>query len=309
MEAAIERQLVSPAPGIRQTVFYIAIGCAQGHYPVGEHSAQQYPPFLSNWTPKEATARILLLVEPALETTPRAYDDIPPRERLLTTIYAQRSHWDWSHHSADCQFLQRIIHTILTRPHPTYLIVQDYTGHDIQQEYTGFLRTTRFTTEHFLSRILFDPAYDGPGCFPDLTTPVLRDPATGDFIQPTYTTLRQLVATHPQPTQRILDQQVEIRSARIRYYAARLYRGELLADQIAEALERLQFFAPMMGSTITPDPTRLRSLIAHTLRDFGAVATPPREYSDAAIDDLLADGNALNREFFALDPLIRVPAA
>lgn len=306
MEAAIEHQLIHPAPGIRQTILYIAIGCAQGHYPVGEHSAQQYPPFLSAWSP--ATARILLLVDPALEDPPRVYDDIPTRERLQTTVYCHRTSWDWSHYSPSCEFLQRIIHTVLTRPDPTYLIVQDYTGHDINQEYRGFLRTTRFTEEHFLSKILFDPSYDGPGCFPDLRTPVLRDPITGDFVQPSYTTLRRLVSARPPPTQAILDHQVETRSARIRYYAARLLRGELRTDQIAQALEHIQFFVPIVGFTPTPDPGRLRLLITETLRDFGSVARPPREYTEEEIASLLTDGNALSRELFTLNSLIHAPA-
>lgn len=286
------------------TVIYVAIGCAQGHYAPGRHSAQQYPPFLANWEPADAE-RHVLLIDPALEDPPRSLVDIaadPTVDTRRITFYPIQAafYWDNPDHRA---FLTALIRLAVTNG--TYLILQDYTGHELMSEYRALLETTfRNDASVFLSRVLFDPSYDGPGCFQDLSTPVLRDPATGAFLQPDFVSLRQLAASHPPPAPATLRAQQERRSALIRYYAGRLLRGEF-ADRpaaIEDALQRLQFFAPIVDYTPTADPATLRRLIADTLRDFGAIARVPRYYTDAQIDALLGDdrGTALNLEFHAL---------
>lgn len=282
-------------------LLYVAIGCAQGHYAPGLHSAQQFPPFLVNWDPVDAE-RHVLLIDPALEDPPRALADLAVDMRRITFYPIRESfYWDNPNHRG---FLTSLIQQVLAAP-ATYLILQDYTGHGIAAEYRTLLDTTfRNDAPNFLSRVLFDPSYDGPGCFQDLNIPVLRDPATGAFLQPDFVSLRQLTSSHPPPAPSTVGHQQEQRSALIRYYAGRLLRGDF-ADRptVAEdALQRLQFFAPIVDYTPTAEPANLRRLIADTLRDFGAIAKTPRDYTDAQIDAILADvrGSALNLEFHVL---------
>jgi hypothetical protein len=312
MDAALLHRIASSvsAPATTASVIYLAIGCAQGHYPPGEHSAQQYPPFLATWNPPTAE-RHVILVDPALEDPPRCVADIATAQYHTENIhiYPIRAPFDWeTPDSRSRAFLAGLIRIALAAPlsKPTYLIVQDYSGADLPNEYTLLLQSPPHRTHPaaLLDRVLFDPSYDGPGCFPDLTTPILRDPATGHFLQPAYVPLRTLANASPPPTRKIIEAQQEVRSSRIRYYAARFLRGELspTSEYGADALQRLQAFAPIVGYMPTTDPTILRHLIAETLRDFGAVATPPRTYTDAQINAILADprGNALNLEFHAL---------
>lgn len=309
MDTALLHRIASAvaAPTTASSVIYLAIGCAQGHYPPGEHSKQQYPPFLEDWRPHSAE-RHVILVDPALESPPRSVTDLTPSHQSIH-FYPVREPFNWiTPDSPSRAFLDGLIRITLAAPprKPVYLIVADYAGHDLSTEYADLLRspTHRTNPQALLDRVLFDPAYDGPGCFPDLTTPVLRNPTTGYFLQPDYSTLRDLAAATPTPPSRVIAHQQDLRSARIRYYAARLLRGELnpASPMGKDALQRLQFFAPFIGYTPTADPTTLRRLIAETLRDFGAVATSSRTYTDADIDALLADsrGNALNLEFHAL---------
>lgn len=295
---------VTAAATTPASVIYVAIGCAQGHYAPGEHSAQQYPPFLATWSPPDAGQHVIL-IDPALEDPPRCLADTAASRNI--TFYPIRTafHWDSAEHRAFLTGLIRIATAAPTRK-PTHLIVQDYTGHDIGEEYSQLLTTIASADpRQMLARVLFDPSYDGPGCFPSLTTPVLRNPVSraGDFLQPAYTTLQQLVRSIPPPDRRTLAAQREFRSARIRYYAGRLLRNEFSErpDLAADALQRLQAFRPIVGYTPTADPTILRRLITDTLRDMGAIASPPRHYTDEAITSLLEDtrGSALNLEFHA----------
>ena len=288
----------SPNPSL---VVYVAIGAAQGFYPEGAHSAQQYPPFLTNWQPVTAE-RHVLLIDPGLEDPPRSQRDLVLTTDDTTlrriTFYPARTYFHWTDpdHRA---FLEELIRTVLASP-SAYLILQDYTGHSVTSEYGALLDTTfRKDATAFLNRILFDPSYDGPGCFQDLTIPVLRDPGTGAFLQPAYNPLIRLATVSPPA---VLRKQQEIRSALIRYYAGRLFRGDLSHERSIDALEKLQLFAPIVGYIPTADPTVLRHLIADTLNDFGAVASPPRTYTDADVSALLADtrGTLLNMEFHAL---------
>jgi hypothetical protein len=292
------------------TVIYVAIGCAQGHYAEGKHSAQQYPPFLSGWNPPGAEKHVIL-IDPALEDPPRSLVDLAtgaieePADIRNITFYPIREpfYWEEPTHRA---FLTGLVRIVLATPpeiQPTYLIVQDYSGASLQDKYMELLEDDfRYAATTLLERVLFDPAYDGPGCFQDLTTPVLRHPVTGVFLQPAYIPLAQLMSAHPTPPPTILRKQQETRSALIRYYAARLLRTELSAAAAEDALERLRPFAPIVGYMPTADPSILRRLISETLRDFGAVASPPRTYTDAQIAALLSDtrGSALNLEFHAL---------
>lgn len=285
------------------TVIYVAIGCAQGHYAPGAHSRQQYPPFLDNWVPANAD-RHVFLIDPALEDPPRCLADLDSSgaDMRRITVYPIREafYWDNPDHR---DFIKSMIEIVLASPLPTYLIVQDYSGAALMETYTSFLDSDfRAEAPALLEKVLFDPSYDGPGCFQDLTGPVLRDPVTGGFLQPAYIPLARLMAARPTPPATVLRKQQETRSALIRYYAARLFRGDLSHERSVDALERLQLFAPIVGYIPTADPAVLRRLIADTLRDFGAVASPPRTYTDADVSALLADtrGNLLNLEFHAL---------
>jgi hypothetical protein len=301
----------APAPG--GTVIYFAIGCAQGHYAPGAHSAQQYPPFLASWHP--ATARqLVILVDPALEDPPRALLELPPAptppnpDLDALQFYMVRAPFYWTNPHYR-RYMAGLIRIVLAAPRPTYLIVQDYTGHDLQEDYTSLLHN-EFRTDHrlFLHRVLFDPSYDGPGCFQPLTVPLLRHPATGDFLQPAYIPLQRLRHCQPPVPPAILRHHTEIRSAAIRYYAYRLLRtlrgqAEPSPHATSEIVrEKLQFFGPIYGYAPTAHPTVLRNLIADTLRDFAALLGDQTRYTDEAIDAILADprGNALNTEFHTL---------
>jgi hypothetical protein len=289
-------------------VIYVAIGCAQGHHPPERRAPQQYPPFLAAWP-----HQTILLIDPALEDPPQILHDVEaagtPEEICQgLQFFAVRAPFYWTNpdHRA---YIGGILRLILAAPRPTHLIVQDFTGYDIQPEFTRFL-TEDFPpadTRRILHRVLFDPAYDGPGCFQDTTIPILRHPATGDFLQPAYMPLQRLIHARPPPSPAILRHQIERRSAAIRYYAYRLWRelrGELPpSDHVTPAVvtERLQFFQHIYGYAPIAHPTILRNLIEDTLRDFAATAGEPRP-TDEAITILLTDprGNALNLEFHRL---------
>ena len=289
-------------------VLYVAIGCAQGHYPPERRAPQQYPPFLSAWQ-----RQTILLIDPALEDPPQLLQDVehaaPPEDVCQALQFFQvRTSFYWTN-PAHRAYIGGILRIILAAPYPTHLIVQDYTGYDLQSEFTRFL-TEDFhpaDTRQLLHRVLFDPSYDGPGCFQDLTVPLLRHPGTGDFLQPAYMPLQRLIHARPRPSPAVLRHQIERRSAAIRYYAYRLLRalrGELeLSGHVtpAGAVEQLQFFRHIYGYSPIGHPTVLQNLIADTLRDFTITAGESRP-TDEAIATLLADprGNVLNLEFHRL---------
>jgi hypothetical protein len=253
----------------------------------------------------------VVLVDPALEDPPRGFLDLPPAANPTIAADPDALHfftvrapfyWENPEHR---RYMAGLIRIVLAAPYPTYLIVQDYTGRDIQEVYTSFLHGefgSGADCRALLNRVLFDPSYDGPGCFQDLTVPILRHPATGDFLQPAYIPLQRL--RHSQPSSRILNHYTDVRSTAIRYYAYRLLRAlrgetEMSPHATPEIVcEKLQFFAPIVGYTPTAHPTVLRNLIADTLRDFGALCN--RSYTDEAVDALLANPPGLTAEFHDL---------
>lgn len=280
-------------------VLYIAIGCAQGFYPEGKHSAQQYPPFLQEWNQPPNAEQFILLIDPLLEDPPRSVVDavLTLDSEWLGRIhfFQKQTHFHW--YDESCRvFIRKLFDFILDNSNTgsVYLIVQDYSGYELKQEFLTFLGGFSPESAAILrKRVLFDPSYDGPSCFPDLSIPLLRDDETGDFLDPQITSLQQLRISHSH--QSILKKQSEFRSALIRYYAGRLYREELTTPSSSiYAFERLKFFEPIVGYTITSDT--LRQLIIDTLIDFG-YTDDKQQWS---IEDLLSSGPTLTQQFSLL---------
>ena len=98
------------------------------------------------------------------------------------------------------------------------MIVQDYTGDDISMRLFPFLHEFDPRLQY---RVLFDATYGRQGgCYVDFNAiQILRDPHTGEFIQPQYLTLTDGVA-HGAPVEH-LRQTATTRIQTLRQYAHR----------------------------------------------------------------------------------------
>lgn len=269
-------------------LIYVAIGCAQGHNSLQNRTAQQFPPFIrapDGWPKGEVIA---VLIDPALEPDTELQGlidaDGDPEVAFLTA--RQEFHWD---SPTDTTFIRNLCAMLLRTHHSTQMIVQDYTG----QEIAGFLHPFLEEFEPRLQyRALFDTTYGTMGgCYLDFSTvSILRDPATGEFIQPQYLTLAAGIA-HGAPSDHLY------RTATGRIHALRQYghrtlrclrnsseeRPVWLSD--AEVLKNLSPIAYVYGipmPAVTPD--RLTALLTHFMTDLTTIA-------DAAvpIQELIAE--------------------
>lgn len=191
---------------------YIAIGCAQGRYPPGEHSPQEYPPFIRNF---HIGHRVVLLIDPELEDPPRALADNPDAVAAGTvTFFPIRSYLNWEPTTnPNSLYGPHLLRTLLTlRPPPDFIVVQDYTGIDIAP-YDPYIP----------GRVLFDATYGDYGCFVDFTrhTHIPRDPATGAILHLNYLPLRAIpIAIYPD----LYRRQREARASDLRFYIHRYIR-------------------------------------------------------------------------------------
>jgi hypothetical protein len=190
----------------KPTIIYLAIGPA--------HSApQQYPHFLNEIEGKQ----ICLLFDPRMEDPLAVFvaqDSHLVMENDNVRILTMPRHFAWDQDD-DRDFVHELC-KIAINGSTTRLIVQDYTGRDIREDYP-----LRIFGEPLLRRVLFDFTYVNSGCFVDFSTVRLYRKPNGDFIQPFYDRISALL---PYVSKTTLATVIQDRNSRIVYNAMRLYR-------------------------------------------------------------------------------------
>jgi len=211
---------------------YIAIGCALGRYEEGKHPPQQYPPFMTDFPGRH----ICILIDPMLESPPRAYADLAGTnlsEEPVTTIgnvtfIPMRSEFEWESNEA-CAFIDSLCKTTAT-----YLIVQDYSGCNIEHYYPIDRLGPQIT-----KRILFDVTYRESGCFIDFASVKILRYRDGGFIQPKYDPITALRA-YVSPDQ--LRYTLQERRTALVNYVKRYHRIQTGAEEYRDwcTTERVQ---------------------------------------------------------------------
>lgn len=244
-------------------LIYVAIGCAQGRYAPGAHSAQEYPPFIRSF---RADHKMVYLIDPDLEDPPRALHDAS--DDPLVNFIPMRYSVFWEEVPPHCKTGTLHGPTLLCdllniNPCPDYLIVQDYTGADISPY-----------DPDIPGRVLLDATYGDYGCFVDFTkyTRIPRDPVTGAILHLDRLPLRDIPADFPEVRRR----QTQARASDLRYYihrTLRVLRGQTPAADWcspAEVEKRLRRLAPIYAPTaVTPTETNLLQIATTMLHDLG----------------------------------------
>ena len=171
-----------------QTTIYFAIGCALGRYEPDGHPRQQYPPFMGGFPGRQ----ICILMDPDLESPPRAYRDLTgsdiPDQPIVTigeiTFITARRYFEWNSDEAR-KFMDYLCEICLNTP--THLIVQDYAGNYIEQYYPIDTFGPAIT-----KKVLFDVTYRDGGCFIDLNAVRILRGRDGSFVQPKYDAITML---------------------------------------------------------------------------------------------------------------------
>ena len=175
-------------------IIYFAIGCSLYHYEPGKHPRQQYPPFMAKFPGRQ----ICILMDPLLESPPRAYADlgINTNDEIATirnvTFIPVRRNFEWNSPEA-IAFIDRLC-SLCLRTH-TRLIVQDYSGHYIEHNYP----IDRFGSA-LTKKVLFDVTYRDGGCFIDLDAVKILMHRDGGFIQPKHDPIA-MIRSHVSPEQ------------------------------------------------------------------------------------------------------------
>jgi hypothetical protein len=249
-----------PAPTL---LVYVAVGCAQGRYLPGEHSAQEYPPFIRDF---DVAHRIVLLIDPDLEDPPRT--DVAPTDTTVTFIPIRQPLF-WNTSRPDALHGPTLIRALLDlRPTPDYIVVQDYTGDNIAPY-----------DPDIPGRVLFDATYGDYGCFVDFTKHhrIPRDPATGAILHLDRLPLRDIPTDFPD----LRHRQARSRASDLRYYihrTLRVLRGQTDAAawcSPAEVEARLRRLAPTYCPAVSIILTEatLTQIAVAMLRDFGIQST------------------------------------
>jgi len=159
-----------------ELLIYVAIGCALGRYPEGEHPMQQYPPYLRQF----ACPHICVLIDPLLEMPPRAMADVALINHDITILPVLQDFY----HTRDSLFLEKLARLCLDSHNSIRMIVHEFNGSNTNLHYPVHLGKDVFKT------VLYDPTYsDGGGCSPDLSGIALLRDENRDFLQPYHARL------------------------------------------------------------------------------------------------------------------------
>ena len=269
----------------RPALIYVAIGCAQGHNSPEYRSPQQFPPFIrEGWPTGEVIA---ILIDPALEPDAELQglaDAAGDPEVAFLTV---RREFYWTV-PTDAAFIRSLCRLALYELHDTQMIVQDYTGDDISRHLFPFLQEFESRLQY---RVLFDATYGRQGgCYIDFDAiQLLRDPYTGEFIQPQYLRLTDGIG-HGAPVEH-LRQTVTARIQTLRQYAHRVLR--CLRNPVEERpvwcsdtvviknLEPVAFVYDIPLRTVTA--ARLTALLTRFAEDLRTIAD-----ADIPIAELIA---------------------
>ena len=252
-----------PAPSL---LVYIAIGCAQGRYPPGEHSPQEYPPFIRDF---QIDHRVVLLIDPELEDPPRAIADNPATDTV--TFIPIRAPLFWDRPVPPTHLLPihgpTLVRSLLClRRPPDYIVVQDYTGLDIAP-YDPYIP----------GRVLFDATYGDYGCFIDFEKHVTipRDPRTGAILHLDRLRLRDIPPEFSELTRRLARN----RASDLRFYIhrhLRVLRNDTPAAEWCspeEVARRATALSRIYGlPTAADNHIDLAALATRMLLDFGVPA-------------------------------------
>jgi hypothetical protein len=195
----------------KELLVYVAIGCALGRYPEGEHPKQQYPPYLSEFK----SAQICVYIDPMLEMPPRATKDIENNGGDITILTIQHM-FDYGCETRfnDSAFLRSLCLLCMDQTKSVKMIVHDFTGHDINKIYPASYGIPLF------KNVIYDPMYGDGDCLPDISTiKIIRD-QNGDFIQPAYSRLQELYTYD----KKIFKRQFDLRKYPIVHLLLRIYR-------------------------------------------------------------------------------------
>jgi len=165
-------------------LIYIAIGCSQAFHEPGSAMAapQGYPPFLRPL----GTRQLCILIDPLLEDPPRPCEGFQ-REAGQQIIVVGETHFiplrrdfEWRS-KEDTEFIHTLCAYTLEKPR-TRMIVQDYSGAEIQQYYP-----IQTFGKELVRKVLFDFTYQNGGCFVDLSkVDILFCDDGFSFMQPLY---------------------------------------------------------------------------------------------------------------------------
>lgn len=160
-------------------------------------SSQGYPPFLRPLGRKQ----LCILIDPLLEDPPRPCGSQEPGQQLIqvgsTHFIPLRRNFAWNSRE-DSAFIDALCAHTLQHARTTRMIVQDYSGEEIQR----FYPLRRFGPD-LIRNVLFDFTYQNGGCFVDLSKVDLLFCEDGrSFLQPLYERL-SYVLPRVTPEQRL----------------------------------------------------------------------------------------------------------
>jgi len=199
--------IVSYCKRFQPHLIYIAIGCSQRFHEPGSAMAspQGYPPFLKSM----GTRQLCILIDPLLEDPPRPCEGFQSEAEQEIIVVGEthfiplRRDFEWTcrlscpqrgrlleqpvgpgdarRSTEDTAFIHTLCAYTLEKPR-TRMIVQDYSGEDIQR----YFPIQKFGTE-LIRKVLFDFTYQNGGCFVDLSkVDILLCEDSFSFMQPLY---------------------------------------------------------------------------------------------------------------------------
>lgn len=269
-------------------VIYVAIGCSAAHHGPGQHTMQQYPPYLRAFP----YPQICVLIDPALEMPPRAYEDVPDSTGDITFLPIQQEFHHDSRYggTSTTWFLEKLVGMCNTR---VKLIVQEFTGGDLRLCYPMHMG------REILKHVMYDPCYSDGSCSPDLDAIRIYRDAEGGFIQPVYSPLNEIrdIVTHD-----VLKTQFRVRTYPIVHMIARFYRILCGREEprdwcsLERMLPHLTYYGYIYGITSTNTNEKVREILVASVQDLCRLAG--RDLSTEAVVALVESSGKELEDFW-----------
>lgn len=189
---------------VNPDLIYVAVGCASPNEP-SQGLVQQYPPFVKEWP----GTKLCILIDPLLEDPPRSTQELQAIQAIQGDVkiwktpdsifISLRQNLYYYHDTVeessqkidDIRFIEILCRQTLIRS--AKMIVQDYTGREIQQYYPHHIHPD------ITKSVLYDVTYDDGGCYIDFDTIQILKNEDGEFIQPSYSPLSAIHGKIPDP--------------------------------------------------------------------------------------------------------------
>jgi len=192
-------------------IIYFAVGCSMKHYKdcdISSNNNQQNPSFLQKFKDSKI---VYIFVDPELEnplkletqitltesySSENCYRTLKNDNNIVFTINKSFYFYDEKDKVSDIHTTFKINQSFITSlilyctENKKKLIVQDYTGIDINNSYLDFYDF--FPTIKLDKYVIFDITQNNGGCFIDFDNTTIYYDADGDFIQPNFLTLSKL---------------------------------------------------------------------------------------------------------------------